>query len=1734
MLKRPALYSSPIQHVLVLQEEDEDEATSLDDTPRWNGGLSRPTTPTPPSPRQDIPYLWRVRDRMRTSHGVLVLCLNVGCDPPATAKPQPCAILEAWIDPKALPPTDSIKSIAHALKAQYERWQLKTKYKVAPDPTVIDLKRVCANLRRAAKDERVLFHYNGHGVPKPTEQGEIWVFNQNYSHYIPFNLLDLHEVLASPTLYIFDCNSAGVIFNHFTRVNAQLERRWEEACKREARQLPPPPHRNSIFLGACAAGETLPSSSSVPADLFTSCITTPLRTALHWFLKRTLVRGVTPDMLDIIPGNLNNRHTPLGELNWIFTAITDTIAWNVLSREMFKKLYRQDVLLAGLMRNFLLADRIMRSFACHPISHPVLPETHTHPLWESFELSMEQLLAQLPALLADEESKMRKQEHGAKMHAGQSSYPVLNGKDPEQRHRSCSSGSQTSQSEALSRPRYSYRSCSFFEDQMRAFDVWLDIGPEQRSGPEQLPIMLQVLLSPTLRVRALPMISRYLQTGPVAVDQALAVGIFPYVLRLLQSQSADMRQDLVFIWSKILALDDSCRSDLVKEKGEEYFVRFLMPGRGEERDPKPVYLAVAMFVLSVLARDYADRCRAVGTLEACYTRLSHESSFVRRWACLCLTEIIQRASVPSQSQAMAWTDLVQTLRNRAKEDEAPDVRAAAISTLSAIMNGVLQTLPEESNDAYSVNARQGLPRKNGASHTGLKPETGHTPAFPAGPNGLASETLDANGKLACDDIFMENESEILDAPVHPLSRDEREAILSIGDVIAEVGRWESSVLVRREVAIAIAKAVKHCEDRFLRAAYVTDVVGTDEEIDSIRKSDLEECEAVYRRLWISLSDLAYDPHPIIAALARRSYDIICDKLGDNSRPMSPVFAEEDLSKAFSSSNGTQDATKRNLKEFTQNRSFTSGKTGTQLRSDGSDLTKLTGAGHLTDTSHFTQNSNVLPLRTGPNKSGGLQRLKHVSAASPPRMNSNESSKGPSPVMGRPRRRFPPTDPLLAAQADEAAAAAIVHVRSESGSFNLDAPSRLSKVYQRIPRVNSFTYMSLKKNSPDATRLGISPPERSRSTMSGSFDLGTMTQQTKRPRPMGQSALATRVGALVKTFSQQFNLSALAGPQGRSPVGPVSGASSESSTDTSHKGTSPTRQPRRSQSYQVLNAAAIFSPRRDVVMFEMSRHTSYVKPSLYHDKSPALQNRKIASMLDRLFLSSAGDAALSLYEWSSASISKVEATATSDAIQEDESFPRYAALWHKFTSRGGDIPVEDNLRAFARLGESDSLRLGPIVDANEKGNDFEAARQLSLFPMGAGGGAITAMAFLPRDSGMGDDQLLATGDSTESVGVYDVRTGKRQGTFRVPSPPGVPEVGISALLCLNNTTSSTMRNDGDQPNSHSAIILAGAYNGRVGVFKSDYQGRKYRVMSTFQASGPSFYRKAGTSQDRSWKLRSASLSRDIRGSFGGKVSAQTIEERSTGFANAVRDTGNGLALTFDPSSSFLAAGGCDNEIVRVWDLRREQCVWEGAAVQKGTIPTALCMWSRVNPNLFVVGSSGGYVNVIDMRERSSDSRDFKRLGSHSEPVISIGTCPRGKSEEGETVVAADIGGQIAFWEPRWNDESSERNARNDDTTRIKAHSSIVAAMAVHRSGRYVASGSLFGSSAGRSVKIFGPNRRIVKMIRHFERPSGTLLPYDNRISPVTSLTFERETSLLAIGCIDSSAMIYGRPEHISTV
>uniref|UniRef100_A0AAQ4QX54 Regulatory-associated protein of mTOR n=1 Tax=Gasterosteus aculeatus aculeatus TaxID=481459 RepID=A0AAQ4QX54_GASAC len=579
---------------------------------------------------------WRMKDRMKTVSVALVLCLNVGVDPPDVVKTSPCARLECWIDPLSMSPQKALETIGANLQKQYENWQPRARYKQSLDPTVDEVKKLCTSLRRNAKEERVLFHYNGHGVPRPTVNGEIWVFNKNYTQYIPLSIYDLQTWMGSPSIFVYDCSNAGIIVKSFKQFALQREQELEVAAINPGHplaQMPlPPSMKNCIQLAACEASELLPMNPDLPADLFTSCLTTPIKIALRWFCMQKsarLVPGVTLDLIEKIPGRLNDRRTPLGELNWIFTAITDTIAWNVLPRDLFQKLFRQDLLVASLFRNFLLAERIMRSYNCTPVSSPRLPPTYMHAMWQAWDLAVDICLSQLPTII----------EEGT-----------------------------------------AFRHSPFFADQLTAFEVWLTMGVENRNPPEQLPIVLQVLLSQVHRLRALQLLGRFLDLGPWAVSLALSVGIFPYVLKLLQSSARELRPMLVFIWAKILAVDSSCQADLVKDNGHKYFLSVLadsyMPAE---------HRTMAVFILAVIVNSYntgQEACLQGNLIAICLEQLSDPHPLLRQWVAICLGRIWQNfdparwCGVRDSAHEKLYTLL---------SDPIPEVRCAAVFALGTFV-----------------------------------------------------------------------------------------------------------------------------------------------------------------------------------------------------------------------------------------------------------------------------------------------------------------------------------------------------------------------------------------------------------------------------------------------------------------------------------------------------------------------------------------------------------------------------------------------------------------------------------------------------------------------------------------------------------------------------------------------------------------------------------------------------------------------------------------------------------------------------------------------------------------------------------------------------------------------------------------------------------------------------------------------------------------------------------------
>ena len=258
------------------------------------------------------PSLWRMRERMKTVSVALVLCMNLGTDPPDVVKTSPCARMECWMDSSELQADNALHVLARNLTKQFERWQPRARYKHVLDPTRDSVKKLCTSLRRSARRERVLFHYNGHGVPRPTPNGEVWVFNSSYTQYIPLSVYDLIAWTGYPAIYTFDCSGAGLILKHFVQSTMAVPEGGETVGSRKAiGSEEKTAAQECIVLAACSANEQLPSSPDFPADVFTSCLTTPIRMALRWFVmqNRTSMNaiGIKPEMVDHIPGRPNDR-----------------------------------------------------------------------------------------------------------------------------------------------------------------------------------------------------------------------------------------------------------------------------------------------------------------------------------------------------------------------------------------------------------------------------------------------------------------------------------------------------------------------------------------------------------------------------------------------------------------------------------------------------------------------------------------------------------------------------------------------------------------------------------------------------------------------------------------------------------------------------------------------------------------------------------------------------------------------------------------------------------------------------------------------------------------------------------------------------------------------------------------------------------------------------------------------------------------------------------------------------------------------------------------------------------------------------------------------------------------------------------------------------------------------------------------------------------------------------------
>jgi regulator-associated protein of mTOR len=160
------------------------------------------------------------------------------------------------------------------------------------------------------------------------------------------------------------------------------------------------------------------------------------------------------------------------------------------------------------------------------------------------------------------------------------------------------------------------------------------------------------------------------------------------VLKLLQTTTNELRQILVFIWTKILALDKSCQIDLVKDGGHTYFIRFL-----DSSGAFPEQRAMAAFVLAVIVdghRRGQEACLEANLIGVCLGHLEasrpsdpQPEPLFLQWLCLCLGKLwedFMEAQIMGR-EANAFEKLAPLL-----SEPQPEVRAAAVFALGTLLD----------------------------------------------------------------------------------------------------------------------------------------------------------------------------------------------------------------------------------------------------------------------------------------------------------------------------------------------------------------------------------------------------------------------------------------------------------------------------------------------------------------------------------------------------------------------------------------------------------------------------------------------------------------------------------------------------------------------------------------------------------------------------------------------------------------------------------------------------------------------------------------------------------------------------------------------------------------------------------------------------------------------------------------------------------------------------------------
>lgn len=318
----------------------------------------------------------------------------------------------------------------------------------------------------------------------------------------------------------------------------------------------------------------------MPNDFFSCCMTTPVKALIayfyqHWFKlplpdSGNLTDSYYPEsfcFLDFLPGYIEKRNTPLGALHWTIQGILGQIALERFDSKLYKKCFRQDVSVAILFRNYMVAQKLYKMLYCEVSSLPDIPDVTDHKLWEYIFDLIQMFIYRYSTECTDKIKHLI--QSSTELVAGEINFAEMN------RELLTYKPIDHWDYEKFKKPKYFNQIFERTCLPMYYFDT----------QTKDLFCLVHLIKSPDKRSDSLKHMCRLFDIpckNEMIIKNILLLGIFIYLPKILASEDDQIQTYLLHLSSALISFNIAHHNILLRDKshiGYEFFLNFLKEGK---------------------------------------------------------------------------------------------------------------------------------------------------------------------------------------------------------------------------------------------------------------------------------------------------------------------------------------------------------------------------------------------------------------------------------------------------------------------------------------------------------------------------------------------------------------------------------------------------------------------------------------------------------------------------------------------------------------------------------------------------------------------------------------------------------------------------------------------------------------------------------------------------------------------------------------------------------------------------------------------------------------------------------------------------------------------------------------------------------------------------------------------------------------------------------------------------